>query len=86
MKNKSLIIMFLLPFLVSGQTVTDDMPLQKAPEYIQDGAFSKDHNLDKEASFEYAEINEKDIVWSRTIWREIDLRQKMNHHFYFPCR
>jgi gliding motility associated protien GldN len=85
MKNKSLIIMFLLPFLVSGQTVTDDMPLQKAPEYIQDGAFSKDHNLDKEASFEYAEINEKDIVWSRTIWREIDLRQKMNHHFYFPA-
>ena len=27
---------------------------------------------------------EKDIVWSRTIWREIDLRQKINHHFYFP--
>ena len=74
--------MFLLPFLVTGQ-VTDSLKI--APEYIQDGAFSKDHNLNKEASFEYAEINEKDIVWSRTIWREIDLRQKMNHHFYFPA-
>ena len=23
-------------------------------------------------------------MWSRKIWREIDLRQKINHPFYYP--
>ena len=82
MKKKSLVIMFLLPFVVAGQ-VGDS--IQSAPEYVQDGAFTKDHNLNKQTSFEYADIKEKDIVWSRTIWREIDLRQKINHHFYYPA-
>ena len=23
-------------------------------------------------------------MWSRKIWRDIDLRQKINHPFYYP--
>ena len=29
-------------------------------------------------------LREADIVWSRMIWRMIDLREKMNHQLYFP--
>ena len=29
-------------------------------------------------------LREADVMWSRKIWREIDLRQKMNHPFYYP--
>ena len=47
-------------------------------------AYKKEHNQQKEEIYVYPIIDEKDIVWSRTIWREIDLRQKINHHFYFP--
>ena len=32
----------------------------------------------------YTELREADIMWSRKIWREIDLRQKINHPFYYP--
>tara|TARA_B100000902_G_C27201985_1_gene859558 strand:- start:89 stop:1000 length:912 start_codon:yes stop_codon:yes gene_type:complete len=32
----------------------------------------------------YAPLREADVMWSRKIWREIDLRQKMNHPFYYP--
>ncbi len=29
-------------------------------------------------------IREADVMWKKTIWREIDFRQKMNQGFYFP--
>ena len=32
----------------------------------------------------YAPLRQADVMWSRKIWREIDLRQKINHAFYYP--
>ena len=29
-------------------------------------------------------VREADVMWKKTIWREIDFRQKMNHGFYYP--
>ncbi len=84
MKNVIRISLFVLCFsLVSVGQVLE--PPTKAPDDIINGAFKKEHNEQKQNAYEYPEINEKDIVWSTTIWREIDLRQKMNHHFYYPA-
>ena len=33
---------------------------------------------------QYAPLRQADVMWSRKIWREIDLRQKINHPFYYP--
>ena len=79
------ILLFFTPLISSAQnseTVVNE--ITKVPQDIVDGSFEKKHNQNKTESFEYPEINEKDIVWSRTIWREIDLNHKMNHHFYYP--
>ena len=32
----------------------------------------------------YAPLRQADVMLSRKIWREIDLRQKINHPFYYP--
>ena len=77
-----LILLFFTPIISSSQDTSYVIP--KVPQDVIDGSFKKEHNKNKIESFKYAEINEKDIVWSRTVWREIDLRQKMNHHFYYP--
>ena len=65
-----LLILMLLP-LISNSQVLDPDPIT-SPDDVLDGAFNKDHNQQKEEAFEYPDIAEKDIVWSRTIWREID--------------
>ena len=30
------------------------------------------------------DVREADVMWKKTIWREIDFRQKMNQGFYYP--
>lgn len=32
----------------------------------------------------YSSLREGDVMWATRVWRKIDLREKMNHPFYFP--
>jgi gliding motility associated protien GldN len=32
----------------------------------------------------YVPLREADVVWSRRIWREINMKEKMNQPFYYP--
>ncbi|MFT6747788.1 MAG: gliding motility associated protein GldN, partial [Glaciecola sp.] len=32
----------------------------------------------------YPSLIERDVMWSKRIWRTMDLKEKMNHPFYFP--
>lgn len=73
-----------LPISVVSQVLSPPTQTPSNPDTIIDGAYDKIHNETKPMAYKYPSIKEKDIVWSRTIWREIDLRQKINHHFYFP--
>ena len=79
-------VLFFIPFYSNGQVLTPPDPnYSENPDTVIDGAYEKIHNVTKPKAYKYPKIKEKDIVWSRTIWREIDLRQKINHHFYYPA-
>ena len=58
--------------------------LLNAQNVIKD-AYNKRTTLDRKPA-PLPTIRESDAVWSRTVWRIIDLREKTNQHFYYPTR
>jgi len=52
---------------------------------VLDGVFVRKRVAErKPVPFQY--IREADAMWSKKIWRKMDMREKMNHKFYYPER
>lgn len=50
---------------------------------VLDGIYVKEHvPARKPASYKY--LREGDVMWSKRVWRIIDLREKINHPIYYP--
>ena len=49
----------------------------------KNSVYKKEKHHNKKVQ-QYAPLRQADVMWSRKIWREIDLRQKINHPFYYP--
>lgn len=52
---------------------------------VIDGAYTKRTTIDRKPA-PLPIVRESDAVWSKTVWRIIDLREKTNQHFYYPTR
>ncbi len=52
---------------------------------VIDGAYTKRTTVDRKPA-PLPIVRESDAVWSKTVWRMIDLREKTNQHFYYPTR
>ncbi|HEY3390918.1 MAG TPA: gliding motility protein GldN, partial [Prolixibacteraceae bacterium] len=52
---------------------------------VIDGVYTKRTTIDRKPA-PLPIVREADAVWSRTVWRIIDLREKANQHFYYPTR
>lgn len=50
---------------------------------ILNGVYVKEHVQDRKP-IPYQFVREADVMWSKIIWREIDLREKINHPLYYP--
>jgi len=61
--------------------------LGTSPVYAQnkivDGAYERT-NMDQMKPVPLPYVREADVMWSKKIWRVIDLREKMNQVLYFP--
>ena len=40
--------------------------------------------LDNDAPLEYGYVDDRDILWSKTIWETIDLDERVNFPLYYP--
>jgi gliding motility associated protien GldN len=54
-----------------------------AAQTVLDGAYIKEHTKTQRV-VPYTHIREADVMWYRRVWRDIDLREKINHPLYFP--
>lgn len=50
---------------------------------VLDGFYVKQHNFTKQV-IPQPSVREADVLWSKRVWRRIDVRQKINQHLYFP--
>lgn len=60
--------------------------VQPSQSDVLDGVYIRD-NVPNRRPVTYAQgslLREADLMWTRRVWRRIDLRQKINHHMRFP--
>ena len=50
---------------------------------VLDGVYIKEHSPTRKV-VPYTHLREADVMWSKRIWRIIDLREKINHPLYYP--
>jgi len=76
MKKKGLFSIILLAAIVFNLTGL------KAQDVLN-GVYVKQHVADKKP-VPYQYLREADVMWSKTIWRKIELKEKMNFPLYYP--
>jgi len=50
---------------------------------VLDGIYVKEH-VPARKPIPYHHLREADIMWSKKLWRMLDLKEKLNHPLYFP--
>ena len=58
-------------------------PVNVPTEGIIDGVYIQEH-IPTKRMIPYEFVREADAIWSRRVWRYIDLREKINHSLYYP--
>lgn len=67
-------LLLVIGFASDGQAQTQN---------VLDGAYVKENNATKRV-IPYPHLREADVMYAKRIWQRMDLRQKMNHPFYYP--
>jgi gliding motility associated protien GldN len=84
MKNS----VFLSLFVAVSSTVMSQQPINGGPvntpaPNVTDGVYMKTQ-IPTKRMVPYEPVREADVIWSKRVWRTLDLREKMNHPLYFP--
>lgn len=75
-------ILFFAAVLVASTLIAQNVLSDESIKQMN-SIHPKDHFPNKEV-IKYPSLREADVMWSRTVWREIDLREKINHALYYP--
>lgn len=80
--KKILCVVSLIALITSVKDVSAQNNLGKPP---LDGVYEKLNYKNREP-IPYTSLREADVMWSKRIWRVIDMRQKINLPFYYPIQ
>jgi len=50
---------------------------------VLDAGFIEENVFTKQV-VQYTHLSERDVLWSKRVWRTIDLRERMNHPLFYP--
>lgn len=77
---KNIVCFILIAGFTAGFLSVSQAQILDSP---RDGVFDKIHTPERKP-IPYTPVREADVMWQKRIWRIIDLRQKINHPFYYP--
>lgn len=78
----SLLVMLLaMPLSIYAQEGEDEALVEQFSGV--DGVAKKEH-ISNKSGIPYVHVREADILWSKTVWRMIDLRERINLPMYYP--
>lgn len=80
-KVKILLTLFVVAF-AALTSYAQEVLAPKPPKY-PDGVYTKENTRTRRA-IPYTHLREADVMWSKRVWRVIDLREKINHPLYYP--
>lgn len=75
---KKAIILLLLVSIIKVSTVS-----VAYSQDVLDGIYVKEH-VPARTPVPYYALREADVMWSKKLWRILDLREKINHTLYYP--
>lgn len=79
-----LILFFGLLFTVTRACAQTFNPCIPKEDVMGPGGSSGHRANDDRRVVPYPHVREADVMWAHRIWRTIDLREKMNHPYYYP--
>lgn len=79
-----LMMSLMIPFALYAQEAEEEQSEVQQFSGVNDIA-KKEHIANKKY-IPYAYVREADVMWSKTIWRMIDLREKINLPIYYPTQ
>ncbi|NCD40703.1 MAG: gliding motility protein GldN [Bacteroidia bacterium] len=77
--KKIVAIVTFLSFLIAGASSAQAQVVSTP----RDGFYDKVNIVDKKP-IPYVFVREADVIWSKRIWRVIDMRERVNQPFYYP--
>lgn len=85
MKNTFSIVLSFLLLGLNAVCAQSNLLNAKVPQEV--GQLNEQQILANEvAPLEYGYVNDRDIVWSKTVWEVIDLDERINFPYYYPTK
>lgn len=82
MKHLKIVFLLLIVALVSFDTLAQEVI--KPPKYPNTISGVVKENSRSRRVISYTSLREADVMWSKRVWRYIDLREKINLPLYYP--
>lgn len=77
---KTILSFIVIAGMIIGISASSQAQILDSP---RDGIYDQIHVVEKKP-IPYYPVREADVAWKKRIWRMMDLRQKINHPFYYP--
>jgi gliding motility associated protien GldN len=83
---KKLLFLVFIPIFLIGIRLNSKAQVIEGPprDGIYDRSIYDRSEKNRVKPIPYSYIREADVIWSKRIWRTIDMREKMNQPFYYP--